>query len=65
MMETNAGIADVLYQVEFYNLGLDYPQKRADILRSVTLEQANATARKYLHPESLSVVVAGPYKSDD
>lgn len=64
MTETNAGIASVLSQVEFFGLSLDYPQKRADILRAVTVEEANAAAKKYLHPDSLSVVAAGPYEAN-
>jgi predicted Zn-dependent peptidase len=30
----------------------------------VTLEQVNAAAKKYLRPESYTLVIAGPYKDE-
>lgn len=59
-LETNAGVARALLNAEFYDLGMDYLRDYASIYRSVTLEQVNAAARKYLHPESATLVVAGP-----
>jgi len=61
-LETNAGIARMLLNAEFYGLGMDYIANYGKIYRSVTLEQVNATARKYLHPEAATLVIAGPYK---
>ena len=60
-LETNSGIASHLQTAEFFGLGLDYDVRLPDLLRGVTLEQANAVARKYLSVDRASVVIAGPY----
>ena len=62
-LETNAGIANYLQTAEFFGLGLDYDVRVPDLLRSVTLDQANAVARKYLSVDRASVVIAGPYSA--
>jgi len=62
-LETNAGIARVLLSAEFYGLGMDYLANYAKIYRSVTLEQVNAAAKKYLRPETATLVIAGPYQA--
>ncbi|HEV2473339.1 MAG TPA: insulinase family protein, partial [Chthonomonadales bacterium] len=60
-MATNAGIAEALDNSEFYGLGLDYYSRRFPMLvRSLTVEQVNQAARKYLKPQSLVISVAGP-----
>jgi len=59
-LETNAGLAHALLNAEFYGLGMDYLANYAEIYRSVTFEQVKAAARRYLHPESATLVVAGP-----
>ena len=60
-LETNAGIAHHLQTAEFFGLGLDYDVRLPDLLRAVSLEQANAAARKYLSVDRASIVIAGPY----
>jgi len=59
-LETNAGIANYLQTAEFFGLGLDYDVRVPELLRRVTLEQANAVARKYLSVDRASLVIAGP-----
>jgi zinc protease len=61
-LETSAGIASILLNSEIYQLGLDYPERHRQIYRTITKEQVEQAARKYLHPEKLSLVIAGPYK---
>ncbi|MBI2875439.1 MAG: insulinase family protein [Candidatus Tectomicrobia bacterium] len=61
-MESNAGIASTLLSQEVYRLGMDYVERYPALIRSVTPDQIKAMARKYLHPERLTVVVAGPYE---
>jgi len=61
-LETNAGIARTLLSAEFYGLGMDYIRNYAKIYRAVTLDQVNAAAKKYLKPESATLVIAGPYE---
>jgi len=62
-LETNAGIANYLQTAEFFGLGLDYDVRVPDLLRSVTLDQANAVAKKYLSVDRACVVIAGPYSA--
>jgi len=62
-METNTGVANILVNVELYGLGLDYPEKHGQIYRSVTKEQVEESAQKYLHPDKCSLVTAGPYSA--
>src|SRR5438045_8623304 len=40
-LETNAGIANYLQTAEFFGLGMDYDARMPELVRSVTLEQAN------------------------
>ena len=58
-LETNAGMAEVLWVAEFYNLGADYIDKYADYYRAVTVAQVNAAAKKHLHPERATLVISG------
>jgi zinc protease len=61
-LETSASIADTLHAAEFYGLGMDYLRKYQSLYRSVTLDQVNSAARKYLHPERYTLVEAGTFK---
>ena len=58
-LATNAGLAASLWNAEFYRLGLDYVERYPELVRAVTVEDANAAIRKYFRPERLTVVVAG------
>jgi zinc protease len=60
-LETNAGIAAFLQSEEFFDLGLDYDVRLPDLLRAVTLDEANAAARQALDPARATLVIAGPY----
>jgi zinc protease len=60
-LETYIGIASFLQMVEFFDLGMDYDLRVAELLRSVTLGDVHAAARAVLDPGKASVVVAGPY----
>jgi zinc protease len=60
-LETNAGIANFLLNEEFFGLGLDYDLQLPGKLRAVTLDEANAAARRVLVVDRATVVVAGPY----
>jgi zinc protease len=60
-LETNQAVATVLHSSELYGLGLDYMSRYEHIYRSVTLKQVNEAAKKYLHPDSYTIAIAGPY----
>jgi zinc protease len=62
-LETNEGIAQFLQTEEFFDLGLDFDRRLPELLRSVTLDQTQELARRYLDPRRASIVIAGPYQS--
>ncbi len=59
-LESNAGVVNALITIERYSLGLDYYRRYPALVQAVTLEQVHAVAKKYLDPERLAIVVAGP-----
>ena len=61
-LETNASIANFLQSVALFGLGLDYDVRLPGLLQAVTLEEANAVARRFLDPDRATVVIAGPYE---
>jgi zinc protease len=61
-LETNAAIANFLQTGEFFGLGLDYDVRLPDLLSAVTLDDANAAARRALDPDRATIVIAGPYE---
>lgn len=63
-LETNAGMADVLWAMEHFALGPDYVERYAGYYRAVTVAQVNAAARRHLHPDRATLVVAGTVPSD-
>jgi zinc protease len=58
-LETNAGLADILWGMEFYSLGADYIDRYADYYRAVTVAQVNAAARAHLHPDKATLIISG------
>jgi zinc protease len=60
-LETNAAIANFLQTGEFFGLGLDYDARLPSLLGAVTLDAANAAARRLLDPARATLVIAGPY----
>jgi hypothetical protein len=61
-LETNAAIANFLQIEEFFGLGLDYDVRLPGLLGAVTLDDANAAARRLLDPDRATLVIAGPYE---
>jgi zinc protease len=61
-LETNASIANFLQSAELFGLGLDYDVRLPGLLESVTLEEANEVARRFLDSDRATVVIAGPYE---
>ena len=59
-LETNAGVSEILWGMEFYGLGDDYIDRYAGYYRAVTVAQVNAAAQAHLHPDRATVVIAGP-----
>ncbi len=59
-LESNAGVAGALLSMERFQLGLDYLQRYPQQVLAVTREQILEVARRYLDPERLIIVSAGP-----
>jgi len=60
-LETNAAIANFLQTEQFFDLGLDYDARLPDLLGRVTREEVHEAARRAMHPDRATYVVAGPY----
>jgi len=58
-LETNEGVTAALLNIEKYQLGLDYYQRYADLVRAVTAEEILAMAGRYLDPQRLGIGIAG------
>jgi zinc protease len=59
IFETNSGEAGALSEIFVYNLARDYFSTLPERLNAVTSEDAEAVARKYLHPDQLILVCVG------
>ena len=64
-LETNAGIAGFLLSAEFHSLAADHDRCLPDLIGAVTVDGANAIARRLLDPSRAGIVVAGPYRKAD
>ena len=60
MMESPAGAAQLLLEVELYGLGLDYLERFRDEVEGVGLEDVREVAERYLRPDGYVEVVARP-----
>ncbi|GIW43347.1 MAG: peptidase M16 [Candidatus Binatia bacterium] len=58
-LDSNSKVATFLAQVEFYGLGQDYIDQYMQRIRSVTREDVQRVAQRYLHPENLHLVAVG------
>jgi len=59
-MESNAGVAGALLNLERFDLGLDYYRQYPDMVRAVRVEEVLQAAQRYLHPDRLGIGIAGP-----
>lgn len=56
---TNRSIASQLLGIQLENLGIDYVERRNDLIEAVTVEDIARVARRLLKPENMIVVVVG------
>ena len=61
-LSTNAGLAEALWNAEFYQLGADYLDRFPHLVGAVTEDEVNAAIRKYFRPDHLTIVIAGDYE---
>jgi zinc protease len=61
-MESNAGVANALLNLERFHLGLDYYRQYPGLIKAIKPLQILEAAGKYIDPEKLVIVSAGPKK---
>ncbi|HMK49252.1 MAG TPA: insulinase family protein [Thermodesulfovibrionales bacterium] len=61
-IDTQAKLTDFLLRVQYYDLGLDFPEKYPSLIRAVTKEDVLRVAKKYLHPEDYVLIVVADLK---
>ncbi len=59
-LESNAGVASALLNMEQHQLGLDYWQNYEKMIQKITPESILEVAREFLDPERLIISSAGP-----
>ncbi|HYA30410.1 MAG TPA: pitrilysin family protein [Acidobacteriota bacterium] len=59
---TNRKVAGFLGQVEFFDLGLDYPKHYAELIGKVSRADVQRVAKQFLQPEKLITVIVGNQK---
>lgn len=59
-LESNAGVAAALINLERYQLGLDYYRQYPELIQQISAENILSAAQKYLDPECLAFAAAGP-----
>jgi zinc protease len=60
--DTNRKVAGFLAQVEFFQLGLDYPDRYNDLIGKVTRADLQRVAKEYLQPDKMVTVIVGNQK---
>jgi zinc protease len=59
-LETNDGVASILTDLEWHQLGLQYLQHYSETVMSLTSDQVLAAAQKYLNADVYALSIAGP-----
>jgi zinc protease len=58
-LESNAGVANSILNLERFNLGLDYLQRYPGLINAITPEAILNAAKQYIDPQKLIIVSAG------
>jgi zinc protease len=56
-IDTNGKIARLLVNIEYFGLGLDYPERYPEYINRVTAQDVQRVAQKYLDPEKYALIV--------
>ncbi|MEW6408973.1 MAG: pitrilysin family protein, partial [Nitrospirota bacterium] len=56
-MDTNSKVASLMVQIEFFNLGLDFPDRYKDLINAVTKEDILRVVKKYIKPDRYTLIV--------
>jgi zinc protease len=58
-LERNANLARYAIRAKRFGLGFDYVHRYPELIRSVTIEDVQTAAQRYLHPDRVVIVSAG------
>jgi zinc protease len=58
-LDSNAEIASFLINMQLHALGIDYLEKRNQLVEAVTREQVAAMAKRLIIPDNLLVISVG------
>jgi zinc protease len=58
-LDTTRRVANFLAQVEYFELGLDYPERYGELIRRVTPADVQRVAQEYLEPEKMITIIVG------
>jgi zinc protease len=61
-LDTQGKLVNFLTQVEYFGLGLDYPEKYPSLIKSVSQEEVLRVAKKYLDPKNYILVIVANLK---
>ena len=59
-LESNAGVAGAILNLERFQLGLDYYRLYADRIAAISPDEILSAAQAFIHPEHLAIVSSGP-----
>jgi zinc protease len=59
-LESNAGVASALLNIERFQLGMDYYQRYSQRIRAIHRQDVAEAARAFIDPDRLVVATAGP-----
>lgn len=57
--DTTRRVASLLAQIEYFNLGLDYPERYGEFIKAVTVAEVQRVAQKHLDPQRFITVIVG------
>ena len=60
--DTNRKVASFLTQVEYFGLGLDFPDRYSELVRKVSREDVQRVAKQFLQPDKIITVIVGNQK---
>jgi zinc protease len=62
-LDTSSERVGIIHDIEYYNLGLDYLERFPGILEGVSSEEILQSLQKFISPDKLSIVAAGPVEN--
>ena len=58
-LDSNSKIAGIIVAMQLHGLGLDYIEKRGELISAVTVEDVRKVARRYMREDDLIIIIVG------